>query len=326
MAESRKKIFGRWAIAGLLLVGLIQLGLQIRFGSNNFDVISDLEPLAFVVAFLFEAAALLILAPTLVTFYQKSGIKMPPIRGILQAFTGISVSRTVPFGEYVVFRILDGPRKIAKRISSGYTVVLYTWMITGLLILLIGSQTYTFLTLPADNSDVFDYGLLIILSTILLIVLAVVLIKNNRYVREKLGKFAEKHIGTRTFWSPTILSKLNYSKGDYLELLASSMISWLCNAAVLQIMLWQFGQPAPFVLVMFGYAVVRMIVALPFLPGGIGEDELGTTLFFTAFGYDPEAVLAAVIAFRVFDFWLPLLVGMGSLGVMRRQSVQASRI
>jgi uncharacterized membrane protein YbhN (UPF0104 family) len=59
------------------------------------------------------------------------------------------------------------------------------------------------------------------------------------------------------------------------------------------------------------YIVATVAIAVPFLPGGLGAVEVAVPLVFAAAGANyPQAVLA-VLAWRVLQFWIPTLAGLG---------------
>jgi uncharacterized protein (TIRG00374 family) len=65
------------------------------------------------------------------------------------------------------------------------------------------------------------------------------------------------------------------------------------------------------------YFVGTLANTLP-LPGGIGGVEGGMVGAFVAFGVSPELALVAVIAYRGFAFWLPIVPGVISWITLRR--------
>lgn len=91
--------------------------------------------------------------------------------------------------------------------------------------------------------------------------------------------------------------------------LAAAVLNWLLDYAVLVTALFAIGaSPRPsLVLVAFaGSAVLGMI---PITPGGIGFVEVGLSAMLVASGIPgPDAALAT-LAYRLFQFWLPIPAG-----------------
>jgi uncharacterized protein (TIRG00374 family) len=69
--------------------------------------------------------------------------------------------------------------------------------------------------------------------------------------------------------------------------------------------------------VVVAYFVGTLANTLP-LPGGIGGVEGGMVGALAAFGVDPALALVAVLAYRVFAFWLPILPGALAFASLRR--------
>ena len=66
-----------------------------------------------------------------------------------------------------------------------------------------------------------------------------------------------------------------------------------------------------------GYLIGQLGGALP-IPGGIGGIDLGLIGTLVVYGAPAAATAAAVLAYRVILFWLPLLVGAVSFWSVRR--------
>lgn len=71
--------------------------------------------------------------------------------------------------------------------------------------------------------------------------------------------------------------------------------------------------------VLIAYGLVRLVVALTPVPGGIGVTELGLAVLLVRFGGPETVVLAAVLTYRVLTFVLPVLIGGICLVAWRRE-------
>ncbi len=96
---------------------------------------------------------------------------------------------------------------------------------------------------------------------------------------------------------------------------------WLTDAAVLYLMLWGLGSAPHIGAVLLAYTVGRLIAIIPLTPGGIGIVEVAETAILSAFGVPPAVAAVAVIAYRVFSFWLVNLVGIGAAIMLHRSGV-----
>jgi uncharacterized protein (TIRG00374 family) len=99
--------------------------------------------------------------------------------------------------------------------------------------------------------------------------------------------------------------------------LLGSIIYWAFNIAVLWACFHAFGDPPPLVVIIQGYFVGFLGNLLP-LPGGIGGVDGGMIGAFAAFGVPLPLVVPAVLAYRVFTFWLPTIPGAIAYFQLRR--------
>ena len=58
-----------------------------------------------------------------------------------------------------------------------------------------------------------------------------------------------------------------------------------------------------------GYSVAGLFSIIGFLPGGLGFVEVSLGAVFVGFGVPGATAAAAVVVFRVFELWLPVVVG-----------------
>jgi len=99
--------------------------------------------------------------------------------------------------------------------------------------------------------------------------------------------------------------------------LLGAIMRWGFDIAALWACFEAFGaSPAVGVLVV-GYFVGMFANLLP-LPGGVGGVDGGMIGAFVAFGVDPATAILAVLAYRVFSFWLPIAPGVVSFATLRR--------
>jgi uncharacterized protein (TIRG00374 family) len=84
---------------------------------------------------------------------------------------------------------------------------------------------------------------------------------------------------------------------------------WAANIATLWACFKAFGVAVPFGVVVQGYFVGMVANLLPGAPGGVGTVDAGMIGAFVLFGLPGESVFAAVLMYRLFAFWLPVLPG-----------------
>jgi uncharacterized protein (TIRG00374 family) len=99
--------------------------------------------------------------------------------------------------------------------------------------------------------------------------------------------------------------------------LLGALVYWAFNIAVLWASFHAFGNPPPLAVIVQGYFVGFLGNLLP-LPGGIGGVDGGMIAAFAAFGVPFALVVPAVLAYRVFTFWLPTIPGAIAYFQLRR--------
>lgn len=105
--------------------------------------------------------------------------------------------------------------------------------------------------------------------------------------------------------------------GD-LRVLAGSVGYWLWDNAVLWAAFHALGVPIDPAVVLLGYLIGQLGGLLP-IPGGVGGIDGGLIGMLILLGAPAAASAAAVLAYRVILFWLPLLGGAVAFWSLRRQ-------
>lgn len=109
--------------------------------------------------------------------------------------------------------------------------------------------------------------------------------------------------------------------GDPL-ILAGAVGYWAFDNAVLWATFEAFGADVPLTVILLGYLIGQLGGLLP-IPGGIGGIDGGLIGTLIVFGAPAAVAAAAVVAYRVFQFWLPLVVGAVAFATLRRDEFRA---
>jgi uncharacterized membrane protein YbhN (UPF0104 family) len=104
--------------------------------------------------------------------------------------------------------------------------------------------------------------------------------------------------------------------GDPL-VLVGSLGYWAFDNAVLWATYHAFGTPPALSIVLMGYLIGQLGGLLP-IPGGVGGIDGGLIGTLIVFGAPAATTAAAVLAYRVILFWLPLIVGAFAFTSLRR--------
>jgi len=113
-------------------------------------------------------------------------------------------------------------------------------------------------------------------------------------------------------------------RGRDAMLVAGAVGYWILDNLVLLATFHAFGLPPSVLVVLMAYLVGQLGGALP-LPGGLGGIDGGLIGALILYGIDPAAAAAAVLAYRVILFWIPLVMGVPAFVALRRGLDDAAR-
>lgn len=99
--------------------------------------------------------------------------------------------------------------------------------------------------------------------------------------------------------------------------LVGALLWWAGDVAVLWACFEAFGESPALAVVVMAYFIGMLANTLP-LPGGIGGVDGGMVAALVAFGTDPGLAVVAVLAYRGFAFWLPIIPGAAAWVTLRR--------
>jgi uncharacterized membrane protein YbhN (UPF0104 family) len=100
-------------------------------------------------------------------------------------------------------------------------------------------------------------------------------------------------------------------------LIAGAVGYWIFDNLVLLATFHAFGLSPPVIVVLLAYLIGQIGGILP-LPGGIGGIDGGLIGAMIVYGIDPAAAAAAVLAYRVILFWVPIVMGAPAFWSLRR--------
>jgi uncharacterized membrane protein YbhN (UPF0104 family) len=101
---------------------------------------------------------------------------------------------------------------------------------------------------------------------------------------------------------------LKILRSGNLRVLAGSVGYWIFDNAVLWATYHAFGLSPPLTVILMGYLIGQLGGLLP-IPGGIGGIDGGLIGALIVYGAPAAGTAAAVLAYRVILFWLPLIAG-----------------
>jgi uncharacterized membrane protein YbhN (UPF0104 family) len=101
------------------------------------------------------------------------------------------------------------------------------------------------------------------------------------------------------------------------QVIVGSIGYWAFDNAVLWATFHAFGAAPPLTVILLGYLIGQLGGLLP-IPGGIGGIDGGLIGTLVVYGTPVATTAAAVLAYRVILFWLPLVIGGVAFAGLRR--------
>jgi uncharacterized protein (TIRG00374 family) len=137
--------------------------------------------------------------------------------------------------------------------------------------------------------------------------------------------------GMRRFWIHTrralvggVREAVSLVRDRHPGIFVGSIGYWAFDNAVLWATFHAVGASPPISVILMGYLIGQLGGALP-IPGGIGGIDLGLVGTLIVFGAPADDTVAAVLAYRLILFWLPLIIGAYSFWSLRRALNQPDR-
>jgi uncharacterized protein (TIRG00374 family) len=119
---------------------------------------------------------------------------------------------------------------------------------------------------------------------------------------------------------------LSTSKALAVVVMATAL--WLMDFVILVCCFGAVHAPIPWSGVLLAFGVAQIVASLPLIPGGIGIVEGSLAVILVAYGAKKVPALAVVLVYRLLTFWLVIIVGWISIGVIewrvRRHDVAQS--
>jgi uncharacterized protein (TIRG00374 family) len=138
----------------------------------------------------------------------------------------------------------------------------------------------------------------------------------TRRPRGEIGELADRIVEQLTFVQLT--GRQAVGAGGW------GMANWGFDCACLGFAFAAVGVGVPWRGLLLAYGAGQLAANLPITPGGLGVVEGSLTIALVAFGGSEASTVAAVLLYRIFNFWIPLPVGWvvwGTLAVRHRREI-----
>lgn len=94
---------------------------------------------------------------------------------------------------------------------------------------------------------------------------------------------------------------------------SSALLNWATDCGALALAIVATGQPVPWHSLLLAYGVGAAVGSTGLTPGGFGLVELAAAAALTAGGLSGPGAPAAVLGYRIVNFWLVILAGWVSM-------------
>ncbi len=117
----------------------------------------------------------------------------------------------------------------------------------------------------------------------------------------------------------TRLTVVRPRKGAIAFCMAWAMGNWVCDCGCLAFSFIAVGAPVPWRSLLLAYGAGQLAANLPITPGGLGVVEGSMTIALVAYGGAEASTVAAVLLYRIINFWASLPVGWSAFGALAVQ-------
>jgi len=107
----------------------------------------------------------------------------------------------------------------------------------------------------------------------------------------------------------------------YAEVFGLAVLNWVADCGALACAIKATGQPVPWHSLLLVYGAGAAVGSTGITPGGFALVELALTAALTAAGLHRSTALAAVLAYRLVNFWMILIGGWILMAMLARQRV-----
>jgi putative heme transporter len=279
-----------------------------------------------------EAASLAAFAGLQRYVLQLSGTRIPLPALFLLALANDAISLTVP-GEPAVssaYRYRYYRRRGASGASAGWAIftIILAQAIGMSLLLLAGVVIALAVSTSVAGAGVAVLGLVVVIAA------GGVLLRRDLVLRlagtavrgcRRLTGHPRGRAGQRIEGTLARMREIPLRPAATAGIVALALASWCCDFLCLVCSFRAVHGPIPWAGVLVAYGAAQVIGSLPVVPGGLGIVEGSLAVILIAYGSSRIPALSAVIAFRLVSFWLAIVIGWASVGVIAGRARRRDR-
>jgi hypothetical protein len=107
--------------------------------------------------------------------------------------------------------------------------------------------------------------------------------------------------------------------GEFLRPVAGAFLNVGFDALTLYFLFVAVGEPVNLGVLLAGYGLPLLVAKVAFIfPGGVGVVESSMVALYVGLGIPGDKAVIVVLGYRIFSFWLPVLLGFPAIAWMRR--------
>ena len=307
-----------WYSIGILAAANIIY--QLVASSRNANSISQAKPSLLLLAVVSEIFAYLVLVQAFRVFMNKYQIGLSFLQSLGILFAGIGLSKVIPFGEYFLWRQRLKPYKNGLAATAQFTVLFLLWDLCALVGLFLVSEVLAAIFNPSKQLGLLSKSFAVVPLFFTIVIATAIIATRFPTFRRKILAFFRAKLGTDTLSPFSIIREAGLGKKELSWLTFGAIFTWLFEAFTLFLCLNALGINPPLFVILFGYCFARLFVIVPIFPGGIGEVEVATTLFFVSYGFPSGKVFTATVLFRLLTYWLPIIFGASTYVLGKRKN------
>ena len=303
------------ALASLVAVGVVAWGARTEL-ADAVQVIRSLHPWVLVVGLVLEAGVVAALAQVYRASLAVTGQQIGYAQGLQVSMGAFTLSRALPGGgaagavwAAARLRQYGVPQ---TRAAAGVVIEGLLAMVTLGGIVTVGAVAALFRGRVTTGGLVAACAVPAAFALLAWVGVAGV---RSASMRQRFFAIARRVIpgsGARADrWAATAddLAEAMAAGHGFVPVIGWSALNWGLDILALWLVFIGLGVQLEVGVLILGFGVANLVTALPHTPGGLGLVEAGMTGTYVALGTDTAVALAAVLAYRVISFWIPVLVG-----------------
>jgi putative heme transporter len=261
-----------------------------------------------------------------------SGAKIPLGPLFMLALANDAIANTVP-GEPAVssaYRYRHYRRRGASGASAGWTIfpIIIAQAIGMSLLLLLGVVVALTGSGSGRNAAIALVGLVIVACAVAVLArrdLVIRLVAKLVRLTQRVTGYPRGRVGARIEATLARMREIPLSARSTVLVVAIAGAVWCCDFLCLVCSFRAVHGPIPWAGVLVAYGAAQVIGSLPVVPGGLGIVEGSLAVILIAYGSSRIPALSAVIAFRLVSFWLAIVIGWASVGVIAGRARRGDR-